>query len=193
MPVRPLSAGLVADEVTVTMLVRSTTSGDKPQRHRARSQLTEAPGGELPIVHQRIAAYALVTSSRGLLGTVCSPRTNAHGIWMLPGGGLDPGEAPSDAVIREIFEETGQTARLERLLTMQSDHWVGRAPNGQLEDFHALRIIYAATCDDPSDPVVHDHTGTTQSAAWVAKNRWRNLPWTAGARVLLSQHAGHAH
>jgi 8-oxo-dGTP pyrophosphatase MutT (NUDIX family) len=28
-------------------------------------------------------------------------------IWVLPGGGVDPGEKPQDAVIREVLEETG--------------------------------------------------------------------------------------
>ncbi len=28
-------------------------------------------------------------------------------IWVLPGGGINPGETPEKAVIREVFEETG--------------------------------------------------------------------------------------
>lgn len=187
---RPLSATLADQQVVVTMLVRPVAVSDRPQRHRGRAELSAPTSGEVPIVHQRIAAYAVVTSDRGLLGTVCSARTRVNGVWMLPGGGLNPGEAPSEAVLREIYEETGQHARLERLLALQSDHWVGRAPNGVLEDFHALRIIYAATCDRPTDPVVYDHSGTTQSASWVAGDEWRILPWTTGARLLLAQHAG---
>jgi len=36
--------------------------------------------------------------------------------WTLPGGGLEPGEEPEDAVVREVEEETGYTVRLgERL------------------------------------------------------------------------------
>lgn len=190
-PIRPLSASRVDGDVTVVMLIRAAGKADRPQRHRPKLIETR-PVGEEPVVHQRMAAYALVTSSRGLLGTVCSPRTSATGVWMLPGGGLNDDESPSDAVIREIYEETGQEARLDRLLTVQSDHWVGRSPAGTLEDFHALRIIYAATCSTPTDPVVHDHAGTTQHAAWVPRSKWRALPWTAGARVLLTEHVSPA-
>ncbi len=32
--------------------------------------------------------------------------------WQMPQGGVDPGEAPRDAVLRELWEETGVTADL---------------------------------------------------------------------------------
>jgi 8-oxo-dGTP diphosphatase len=46
--------------------------------------------------------------------------------WSLPGGGIDPGEEPADAVVREIWEETGIKVRPERVLSVQSgpDHFV---------------------------------------------------------------------
>lgn len=35
-------------------------------------------------------------------------------IWVLPGGGIDPGETPDDAVIREVKEETGYDVKVYR-------------------------------------------------------------------------------
>ena len=35
-------------------------------------------------------------------------------VWVLPGGGVDPNESPENAVVREIFEETGVTAVVVR-------------------------------------------------------------------------------
>lgn len=190
-PLRPLRAMLADGDVTVVFLIRPASRTDHPARRRPRVNDPDIAASDVPLPRQRLAAYAIVASSRGILGTVCSPRTNAPGVWMLPGGGLNDDESPSDAAIREVYEETGQRVRLDRLLTVQSDHWIGRAPDGTPEDFHALRIIYAATCDKPSDPVVHDRGGTTADAAWVPRSKWRALPWTAGARALLSQHTGH--
>ena len=34
-------------------------------------------------------------------------RSDSPGSWQLPQGGVDPGEEPLDAVMRELFEETG--------------------------------------------------------------------------------------
>lgn len=128
--------------------------------------LRVAPG-EQAHPYQRIAAYAVVASDRGLLLTELSALTSAPGRWTLPGGGLDPGEDPQEALHREVWEESGQRVESVRLLDVQTSHWIGRAPSGRLEDFHAVRIVYAAWCPDPTDPVVHDVGGSTASVLWV--------------------------
>ena len=123
--------------------------------------------GEVAEPYQRTAAYGVVTSERGLLLTELSALTSAPGRWALPGGGLDPGEAPVEALHREIWEESGQHVQDVRLLEAHTSHWIGRAPSGRLEDFHAIRIVYAAWCPAPTDPVVHDVGGSTESVRWV--------------------------
>jgi 8-oxo-dGTP diphosphatase len=123
--------------------------------------------GEQAQPYQRTAAYGVVTSSRGLLLTELSARTSAPGRWTLPGGGLDPGEEPVAALHREVWEESGQRIEGVRLLEAHTSHWIGRAPSGRLEDFHAVRIVYAASCPTPTDPVVHDVGGSTESVRWV--------------------------
>ena len=131
--------------------------------------------------HQRVAAYAVVSSTRGWLLTQLSERTNAAGSWNLPGGGLEPDEDPVDGVRREVWEESGQVITDVRLLMVLTQHWVGRAPDGRVEDFQAVRVIHTAHCPDPSDPVVHDVGGSTAQARWVPGDRLNELPLVGSA------------
>nr|WP_104082172.1 NUDIX domain-containing protein [Cryobacterium sp. Y11] len=42
---------------------------------------------------------------------------HAHsGLWSLIGGGVEPGEEPSDAVAREVFEETGARIQINAII-----------------------------------------------------------------------------
>jgi 8-oxo-dGTP diphosphatase len=146
----------------------SPSSPARPVEHEVPTDagLVLAPG-ERAEPYQRTAAYGVVTSERGLLLTELSELTSAPGRWTLPGGGLDDHEDPLSALHREVWEESGQTIDRVRLLEAHTSHWVGRAPSGRLEDFHAVRIVYAAWCPQPTDPVVHDVGGSTAAVRWV--------------------------
>lgn len=52
-----------------------------------------------------------VPSVTGLIfdddGRVLLVRHSNGGVWVAPGGAVDPDEAPQDAVVREVWEETG--------------------------------------------------------------------------------------
>jgi ADP-ribose pyrophosphatase YjhB (NUDIX family) len=41
-----------------------------------------------------------------------------EGLWSLPGGWADVGESPREAVVREVFEESGYTTRAVKLLAL---------------------------------------------------------------------------
>lgn len=188
--VRPLSASGGAPELTLTVQVGRHGRSSVLQAPKTRSMdpdldlALESP----PVVRQRLAAYGIVLSERGLLATQFSDLTAVPGLWGLPGGGIDLGESPSQALIREVAEETGQEPDISHLLDVQTDHWIGRSPTRVVEDFHAVRIIYAARCPVPSDPVVNDSGGTTADAAWVPLDRWAHVAWSSGARALLDRH-----
>ena len=60
----------------------------------------------------RVGAYAILPGQDGLLLTyqdAAAPglRTLPEPEYQLPGGGVDPGESPTQALIREVYEETG--------------------------------------------------------------------------------------
>jgi 8-oxo-dGTP diphosphatase len=181
--VRAVGAGVTADGALELSYAVEPLDGSSPEAVPVPRDPDVAPD-EVGDPYQRVAAYALVTSGRGVLLTAFTSLTHAAGEWGLPGGGLDAGETPTDGVHREVWEETGQRVELGGLLTVQSSHWVGRAPNGVVEDFHAVRVVYSATCASPSDPVVHEVGGTTGDARWFAPREVATLPLASSWRTL---------
>jgi 8-oxo-dGTP pyrophosphatase MutT (NUDIX family) len=187
--VRPLEA--VRDEtgdLVLRMLVRPVGEEPRPPvRGRGRDRTLLHTDDRAPMVRQRVAAYAVVLSARGLLATQFSSLTAVAGRWGMPGGGLDDHEQPAAAVLREVVEETSQSIVLGDLARVHTSHWVGRNPQGAIEDFHAIRLVYRGRCESPTDPVVLDSEGTTRSARWVPLDAWQKLRWTPNWREVLPE------
>jgi 8-oxo-dGTP diphosphatase len=63
-------------------------------------------------------------------GRILLEQRSDNGRWSIPAGAIDPGEQPADAVVREVYEETGVQVTVERLAGValgQSTY-----PNGDL-------------------------------------------------------------
>jgi 8-oxo-dGTP diphosphatase len=119
-----------------------------------------------PAARQRVAAYALVVRDDRVLLTRNSARGPRPGVWTLPGGGVDHGESPQDAVLREVREETGLDATVVDLVGVHDEHFTGVAPHGREEDFHGVHLVYAAEVG-AGEPQVQEAGGTTDAVAWV--------------------------
>jgi 8-oxo-dGTP diphosphatase len=64
-------------------------------------------------------------------GEILLQQRRDNGNWSLPGGIIEPGEEPADAIIREVFEETGLTVILECITGVYGGAAnVGQFPNG---------------------------------------------------------------
>jgi len=136
--------------------------------------MSEAPEEVAAPQRQRIAAYGVLTRGTGdgleVLLTRMSARTRIAGWWTLPGGGIDHGEDPRDAVRREVFEETGLHVEPSEVLDVHSTHFTGPRADGLVEDYHGVHVIFAATIQPESvgvEPHVVEHDGSTDLAAWL--------------------------
>ncbi|MEP6979251.1 MAG: NUDIX domain-containing protein [Nakamurella sp.] len=119
----------------------------------------------------RIGAYGLVIVDDAILLTHWS----AGDAWTLPGGGLDLGEEPTTAAIREIHEETGLTATLDRLLGIHTIVIPGaERMNGSGVPLHAMRVVYRATVE-PGELVV-EIDGSSDDARWVPLDQLSGIP-----------------
>lgn len=122
-------------------------------------------GGPLdPIRIQRLAGYAVLNDGERVLLT----RLRRLRRWSLPGGGIDFGERPDDGLRREVFEECGLAASELRLFGAGTACWTGHAPDGRLEDFQSVYLLYTATVPADVAPQVIEVDGSTDEVAWVA-------------------------
>jgi 8-oxo-dGTP diphosphatase len=119
----------------------------------------------------RVGAYALAMDDAGrVLLCRIAPSVVAGEVWTLPGGGLEFGEAPHDAVIRELAEESGYEGEIVSLVGVTSRVFDRTDDGGQR---HAIRIIYRVriTGGELRDEV----GGSTDTCAWFAPADARKL------------------
>ena len=56
------------------------------------------------------------------------------------------------------------------LLDVHDSHFTGRAPDGVIEDYHGIHLIFGARLLEPHDgrgPTVVEADGTTDAVAWI--------------------------
>ena len=84
-----------------------------------------------------------------------------EGMWAFPGGFVDYGEDPEDAVVRELLEETGVVGKHPLSLTILGKP--GRDPRK-----HCVGLFYLVEVDSESEPVGGDDAVDAQ---WVPINQ----------------------
>jgi ADP-ribose pyrophosphatase YjhB (NUDIX family) len=124
---------------------------------------------------RRVGAYGLCRDADGrVLLARNSEASEFPGLWGLPGGGVEQGEHPDDAVVREFGEETGLRVRAKALHAVTAD--VARLPSsGALE--HTDRLIYDVVPDGGS--LRNETGGTTDLVEWVTPDDRPLMPFTA--------------
>ena len=108
--------------------------------------------------------------------------------WTLPGGGLEAGETPAEAAVREVWEETGLLVKAVRLLwegtyghgdRTSREHCYLVEPEAESEERHIVVLGL-----DPEEAHLPSHHRLLQGVAWVPLSDLRGDAQVA--RVLMA-------
>jgi 8-oxo-dGTP diphosphatase len=103
-------------------------------------------------------------------------RSPGKGLWSVPGGRVESGEAMAEAVVRELREETGIETVCEDLVG-----WVERMGHG----YHFVIFDFRVTILGDVEPRAGDDAA---EAAWVPLYDVAELPLVEGLAEFLHDH-----
>ena len=132
-------------------------------------------------------ALLLVPSVTGLVlddaGRVLLVRHSNGGVWVAPGGAVDPDERPADAVVREVREETGLRVEPTALRgVFGGPEFRVRYANGD-ETAYVMAVYECRRldCELQADGV------ETLDVRWVEPEELEGLALPSWVRVVLSE------
>ena len=128
---------------------------------------SEAPG-------TYVGAYARCLDPAGRLLLVRMARGLDEGRWTLPGGGIEWGEHPDAAVVRELEEETGISDIRKVQVAATYSHTYERTAQRPRPPFHHIGIIYDIT--PGALDLSFEQDGSTDRCAWFTETEARALP-----------------
>ena len=111
----------------------------------------------------RPSAYGIVVKDDKIL------LTKQYGKYEVPGGGVDLGEAPEDAVVREVKEETGIDVAHPCLVKHLSGYF-SHEEFGKMQHKQSLLLFFV--CDHVGgdlslDGLMEDERPVTEMAEWI--------------------------
>jgi 8-oxo-dGTP pyrophosphatase MutT (NUDIX family) len=96
------------------------------------------------------AAGAVIPDERG---RILLQEKNHEPGWFIPGGAIEPGEHPEQALVREVAEETGLIVRPERVvLVIGGPQYRYEYPNGDRVEITGL-LYQCAIVGETGEPV----------------------------------------
>ncbi len=89
-------------------------------------------------------------------GNVLLSKEKDDGLWSLPGGWADVNDTPSEAVIREMREETGYPVRCCKLAAVLDRDLHYKTETAHAHPFHIYKLMFLCELTGEADALCHD-------------------------------------
>lgn len=127
-----------------------------------------------PSPRRHLGAYALCVDPAGRVLLARFGTGADRGRWTLPGGGVEPGEHPDQAVLRELYEETGLTCPAPGPVLGIFSAIYEQSPARPHGPIHHVGIVYDVR--DTDGALTHEQHGSTDRCAWHSPGEAALLP-----------------
>jgi len=121
-----------------------------------------------------VVACALVDADRRILIAQRPPGKQLAGLWEFPGGKIEPGETPEDALIRELDEELAVSTKTACLAPLTFTSY-------SYDNFHLLMPLYVCR-KWQGTPVAREHS----DLKWVRAQKLREYPMPPADEPLIA-------
>ena len=139
--------------------------------------------GHMRLLLPSVSAHVFDGDGRMLL-----VRQRDSGAWSTPGGMIEPDERPADAVVREVWEETGLRVEPARVAGVYGGPgFVVAYPNGDETQY----VIVAFACTVTGGELRADGDETTEARFWSLAET-ADLPMAGWLRGILPDAFAHA-
>jgi 8-oxo-dGTP diphosphatase len=133
-------------------------------------------------------ARLLMPSVAGIIrdgdGRILLVQVRDDDTWTTPGGAMDPDETPADAVVREVWEETGLVVDPTRVIAVYGGRtFVVRYPNG--DETQYVTILFECSVQSGTLLTAGDGGDEIQAARFWSREDAMTLQLSAWLRDLL--------
>jgi 8-oxo-dGTP pyrophosphatase MutT (NUDIX family) len=133
--------------------------------------------------HDLLLVPSVTVICRDAAGRILLVKDGGTGVWVAPGGSIEPHESPADAAVRETWEETGLLVEPVRILGVYGGpEFVVTYPNGDRTSY-LMTVFECRPVSGEARPDGHE----IAEVGYFSREQLSSLDLSRWARIVLPE------